>query len=393
MIKDITSNKRTRIYTVLITLTFLFHVFNNLQINESLKIFHLFAAAAIGAGFILSKRASLQTVNVFKMLIAWTAFSSLLSPVESFSMSFIKFLIVVTSVMFITRIPMKGLVYTINCIIPLVLVILYRHYFSEPVYRYQGFYEDPNYFCTTLLALYFYIQLLWIESKRMWIRAALVVEILLIALLVSFSISRTGMACMIVMTLIFFSDVFRKHKVLAVLGGVLFAVVLLGFWGDYVQRAIEGYTVRETENSDTMSSAASLRWEISMRGISYIFSHPLYLLQGIGFGTYSEAGVLEGWHANTSHIDHNTITSCLSEQGLVGFTLLARFFYLLFVRIVRNEYLGQVGIKITCLCTLGVFFMFSTSINQSTYLPFWFIVFTLVSLAEAKPICGIDKKN
>lgn len=369
------------LYISLIGLSLLFHIFNNLQISETIKVFHLFSVAAIVVGLILVKVKN-NIVKSFYMLLIWSLISSVMSPIDNSIMNEIKFLIVAISISFLPLISLRRLVIVINLFIPIALFLLVRQYFEGVTYRYQGFYEDPNYFCTTLLVLFFYIQLLWKSVNKLVIKIVLVLEMVLIFFLVGTSISRTGMACLSIMTIVFWWNVFKNNKGATLFGVLLLSIIGIRYFGNYVYGVIEGYTIRETQNSDTLFNASDLRWEISMRGISYILNHPLYLLQGIGIGTYSQASVLEGWFASTNHIDHNTITSWFSEQGLVGFVLLARFLYLILIRIKSSIYLQDNGLRMICICVFGVFMLFSISINMTNYLPFWFLIFTLISISQ-----------
>lgn len=383
MQKLVNSNeKRSWVYIILITSTLVFHIFNHLYATASLKVFHVFAAAAIVGAFMLERHSD-KLLGVFRWVLVWGFLSTILSPIEVAYFAYVKFLIVALSVYFIAYVPIDRLIKAINIVTPIVLLALVRQYFLEPIYRYQGFYEDPNYFCATLLVLYFFIQLYWKQQERLWVRIGLLVEIALIFFLVTTTISRTGLVCLLLMTLVFWWNLFVKHKFKATLGAILTVFVVYYFYGDYIALALQEYVMRETTNKDTVGSASELRWEISMRGISYLFSHPLFLLQGIGIGTYSSAvKVLSGWHASTHHIDHNTITSWFSEQGLIGLLLLLRFFYLLFLRIKHNVRLKSQGLHILVLCVLSVFLFFSLSINQTDYLPFWFLIFTLANLSK-----------
>lgn len=369
------------LYVILISLALLFHVFNNIQLSDSVKMFHLFSGAAIGVGFFLTKQKD-QIIQAFYMLLIWSLVSCLLSPIDGAFMSEIKFLIVALSVSYIPEIPLKKLILFVNAIIPIALVALVGNYFRVAIYRYEGFYNDPNYFCTTLLVFFFYIQLYWNSSDKKLIKAGLVAEMIIIFFLVGTSISRTGLACLSLSVIVFGWDRFKRNKGATFVGIIIVGVLVYRYFGDYLADLIQGYTIRETQNTDTLSSASDLRWEISMRGISYVFNHPEYLLQGIGIGAYSAASVLDGWHASTQHIDHNTITSWFSEQGLIGLVLLLRFLILLLKEINNSEQLRENGLRFVCVCTLGVFVIFSVSINMTNYLPYWFLLFTLIAVAQ-----------
>ena len=277
----------------------------------------------------------------------------------------------------------------VNCLIPIALIRLLLHYLQSDAgsfYRFQGFYEDPNYLCTTLLVMYFYIQLLWNLLANKWIKIGLIIEILLIFLLVSASISRTGIVCFLLMTVVFWWDVIKKNIKTSVIFIPVFGIVIFVCFHEYIQNALEGYSMRETHRNDSISSASDLRWQISLNGIRFLFSHPSYFFQGIGIGTYSTAtNCIPGWQTSMStrwFIDHNTITGWFSEQGMVGLVLLVRFLYLICKRIVSNMNFKIMHLNTYFVSVFGIFLLFSISINQTNYLPWWFLIFTLISLSK-----------
>ena len=372
-------------FVLLISFAFFFHVFNTLQVSESVKVFHLFAVGAIVPGCFIMGGKSNSTGKVFLLFILWTFFSSLLSPISVSIMAGIKFVIVALSTFFITKIQINTLIRFINYLIPFLLVALIIHYVnSSAVYRYQGFYDDPNYLCTTLLVFLFFILIGWNGTKNTVIRIGLVVEILIITYLVTVSISRTGLLCLFLMLLGFFWDILIQNKLKSILGVLIVLGVVLLYKPDLVEKAVSSYVNRETENVDTISGAADLRWEISKRGLTYVFHHPRYFLFGIGIGSYSSAKELPGWYASTDHMDHNTFTSCLSEQGIIGLLLYLGFLFSLFKRILRNQILHDLKLKRICLVSFFAFLVFSISIYQLNYLPFWFVLMALVNMSAFK---------
>lgn len=146
------------------------------------------------------------------------------------------------------------------------------------------------------------------------------------------------------------------------------------FKPDLVESAVSGYVLRES-NSDNLDNASSLRKEISIRGITFVLTHPLYTLQGIGVGTTAHHEHIEGFVARSAHGDHNTITSSMTEQGIVGFVV----FLMLLWNILKNQwYRPKADIRRNIsLVVFGSIFLFSLSINDMLYLPYWFLMFYL----------------
>lgn len=370
------------VFIILTALSLLFHVFNTLQVTESVKAFHLFAIGAVVIGFFITGKNS-KTCKYLIAFMGWTLFSCLLSPVSVSFRSGIKFLIVLLSAFFITRVPINKLVKVINCVIPLILLgLLVKYYIERPFYRFQGFYDDPNYMCTTLLVALFFVFLMIRDSKSTLLRIGFAGEIVIISFLILRSISRTGLLCLAVMLVGFFWDTIKKNGKLSIVGLLVCIGLVFYFKPDIINDMFSGYIMRETENSDTIDSATGFRWEISMRGINYISYHPRFFMQGIGIGSYSYAYELSDWSAPTRHMDHNTFTSCFSEQGFVGLILYLLFLFYLTRGLLTNPYLKDPSLKRICIVSLSSLLLFSISINQMCYLPFWIALMTLTNISE-----------
>ena len=364
------------------TATLLLHVFNNLQISESIKFFHLGAGVALIFGLPLIKRGTGQIGKIAILFVTTSLFSCIVSPYDQSISVWVKLLIILGATIPIIAIPIKKLVTGVNFIIPIALIALVKEYFAGIYYRYQGFYEDPNYMCTTLLVMFFYLQLMWEMNSKKLIRAFMLIEMVVVLFLVTTSISRTGLICFSIMTIGFFWDNFKRNKFITLVGVV--AVSLATFWAApaLVERALENYTMRETENRDTLDHAADLRKEISMRGVKFVLSNPIYLIQGMGEGATAHASSIPGFHVRTHHGDHNTLTCCFSEQGIVGLSLMLSLYFCLFKRLWKKKGAQFRKLRLISTISLLVFIIFSMSINQMVYLPYWFMIFTLSNLAQ-----------
>lgn len=382
MTKISANNRKSNIYALLITLTLLLHVFNNLQLNESIKFFHLGAGLSLFYALFFLRRRIGKIGKIALAFVTTSFFSCILSPYEQSLSVWIKLCIIIGATLFVITIPIRRLVIGVNIIIPIALIALVKEYFLGVYYRYQGFYEDPNYMCTTLLVLFFYLQLLWEMYRIKIVRIGVLFEMLVLLFLVSTSISRTGLVCFSVMAIGFFWDNFLKNKSLAIIGALSIACLTIYFAPKLVEQALENYTMRETENSDTLGHASDLRKEISMRGVNFVLTHPVYCILGMGEGTTSHAYSVPGFHVRTHHGDHNTITCCFAEQGLVGFLLMMMLYYNIYKRIRGKRGPRLKKIKLISTVSLFIFIIFSMSINQMVYLPFWFMIFTLSNIAQ-----------
>lgn len=376
------NNLKTNIYSLLLTITLLLHIFNNLQISENLKFFHLGAGAALVFALLFIKKKIGKIGKIALLFVVVSLLSCMLSPYGQSINVWIKLCIIIGSTLFIVAIPIRNLVVGVNAIIPIALVALVKEYFAASYYRYQGFYEDPNYMCTTLLVLFFYLQLLWEMCNKKIVRIIALFEMVVLFFLVTTSISRTGLMCFSLMAIGFFWDNFKKNKILTIIGGLSVALATLWLAPSLVERALENYTMRETENSDTLGHASDLRKEISMRGVRFVLNNPTYWILGMGEGATSHASAIPGFHVRTFHGDHNTITCCFSEQGMLGLSLMLLMYFNIFRRLRKKKDPRFQKIKLIGTISLCVFIVFSMSINQMVYLPYWFMIFTLSNLAQ-----------
>lgn len=188
------------------------HVFNDIEIGGGLKLFHAPAAVAFILSFIIgSGKDRIRSLAIF--FIIWTLIGALTSPWDGSFMRAVTFTIILGSVMGVRNVEnQEKLLHWINITLPLPLIALTRYYFTDVWYRYQGFYEDPNYMCTTLIVFLYLILLEFVSVKNKYIKLGLIGEILIILFLVSTTISRTGLVCTGLVLVLSFGISLRKIK-------------------------------------------------------------------------------------------------------------------------------------------------------------------------------------
>ena len=111
-------------------------------------------------------------------------------------------------------------------------------------FRYTGFYNDPNYLCTTLIV---FLTLVLCEFSRIdnkYIKVGLIVEILIIVFLVTTTVSRTGLLCVIVMLAISMWGYLKKHTIPSVIVVSLAIGSFVYTNPKLVENTIESYTTR-----------------------------------------------------------------------------------------------------------------------------------------------------
>ena len=362
------------IYIFSVCLALILHVFNTIKVSESIKLFHIPALFAAFLSLIIILKSKLNLLNRYLIwILILTIISSCISLYSGSLMRGLSFLIVVGSTLGIPYVDKKKLLLVANCLLPIALLGLFIASRAEDVYRFQGFYEDPNYLCTTLL-VFLYIILNNIHHAHGLIRILFIAEILIIVSFVLLTISRTGLVCIVFLLTIAVLHTIKKHYFISFLS-ILVCLIFIQYKNpEIISTAVQAYSGRENEGPDNVNQAAHLRFEISKRGIQFVFQNPKYLLLGIGIGATAHHEEIPGFKASTTHGDHNTITSCFTEQGIVTFALFILVLFHLY-RILyynRNEENGYLS--------FGVFIaisIFSLSINQMLYLPYWFLLLLL----------------
>lgn len=357
--------------SLLFSFSLVFHIFNDTEIYSGIKLFHI---PAIVAFFytIIKFRGRDPVKRVVYVFVFSTFLGSAFSPNISALSSALTFAIVIISSLGISYVDKRKLVITANFIIPIALFFLVRFYYSNVFYRFSGYYNDPNYLCTTLIVFLYLILLGFRYAKYRIAQFLLIVETLFIVLLVGFTVSRTGAICVAILIVGAFWDFLKTHSKYA------FAVIaILSFWVFYTQpteiSTIESSYERRADNNDTFSGASSYRWKLSKNGLIYIVDHPQYILLGIGSGSTAHSSRIPDY-PQSEHGDHNSWTSCLTEHGLIGFFCFANLM-LTIVEKLRRERKRKGRYDFVKIFAFGSAIIFSFSISMMLYLPFWWLIF------------------
>lgn len=363
------------LFVLFSSLSLLFHVFNNLNISEGIKVFHLFALLALVSGIPhIKTNLAIHKRPIF--LIICTFISSFLSRYSgSLSLS-ISFFIIVTSTIGLNKANSQKILLLNNILAPFVIAILLYFVFQFQFYRFQGFYDDPNYLCTTLLVYLYLIIIYFTHNNSRIVRILLIVEMLAIFIIISYTISRTGMLCAILMLFTAFSTFFIKSWKQTILLALLLTPFIIKVIPNVLDTQVDRFEERIYDSNDNAENAADYRRHLSQRGIDYVINHPQMIPFGIGLGALAHNDVLEDFDSSDKHGDHNTFTACFTEQGLFAFLFLISFFLLLFKFVYYRRKTPNGYLK---LMAFLIFLLFGISINQTTYLPFWWMLFYLAN--------------
>lgn len=357
-------------YAWLISLSLILHVFNDLEIGK-LKLFQIPAAFAfIVSPFLGNKTTRIQVYSY--LFILFTFISAILSPYPDSLLNALTFTIILGACIAIPKCSFYKLIKITNFLIPIPLFFLLIELTKNLNYRYIGFYNDPNYLCTTILVFLFIILADINRTKNIIIKVFYIIEIIGIIIIAIATLSRTGLLCIALLVIINSWGTIKKHKIGAIILLIIAIIYFSNNTPQTVSDIIEQIESRES-NPGNFSSASKLRYEISMGGVNYVISHPYRIPFGMGIGAVGHWEFFENY-VNDNHIDHNTLTTCFSGQGLICLIL---YFLILYTTFKTNRRLPRGKLKVLRISAFMVIFIFSLSINQMTYLPFWWLIFLL----------------
>lgn len=266
----------------------------------------------------------------------------------------------------------------------LILLILLAHYFSKPTFRYQGFYNDPNYLVLSLLLLT-YLNLLVLKGKPNLIFTVFIVSNLFLTMFLELlTQSRTGLACLLLLHIVSWWKNIKKRPVMVLLIISAIAAFSFNYMSEHYAKEMDFFVQKfDGRRKDDVESASEQRWKLSEQHLQFISEHPTYALLGLGPGATNSTKI-PGQNKLYANRDHNTFTSAFSEHGLLCFII-----YLLFVaeaimqvkKMVKNDVYGWIRVAFIT-STL----IFSISVWCLNYLPFWMGLFIVMNSTYAKEI-------
>lgn len=363
------------LFAIALALSLSLHVFN-MGGEEGLKPFHF--AAGIASVMTLLYAHKDRQFYLLCLFLLCVGISAIISPVSHTFSGFVNVLIVTLCCYGVSTASISVLLKWLVFLIPVDLMALAFEAVTNPVYRFQGFYNDPNYLCTTLIVFFFLSILAYYRFENYVLRVISIVNIVAIVILVLITLSRTGLACIVLLLAISFASVIKRHLYKGIIILVISAFAINHYATDFVDKEYTLLYERLFERSDNLESAGELRSELSIQNILFIIDNPSYLLFGLGpsatAGNNAQEvpGLIQ--YRKSHHRDHNSWTSCFSEYGFFAFVL---FFSLIFNTVKRVVSMKHSVTKYICVGTCLSIIIFSLSIWQMTYLPFWWGLFLL----------------
>lgn len=339
---------------ILAVLLFLFNL-NSINI-KGIKVFYLIIPFIL-IYFLLKKKINLYLENklffLFVFLSFISAFTGFINNESSLSKdvifeSLILLLIgiiclFVTNVITIRHIEIYS---KISIILSLIFFIDYLKNFDG--YRYQGFFNDPNYFNSSILLLIFF-NIMCFEIINSNIKKNIIFFSNLILIFVSISTaSRSGILGLSIFMVFYILYILTHKGYLHLLKSLIMIIIVTIFIYNFDLMNIKSnfsYLVeRILMKSSNDSGSAMMRFSEARNGLNLMKENPISLILGNGTGVTTNIN----WFSNyvvslISHVTrvHNTYMALLVENGILGlFTFLLTIFtpLILTIKNLKNDY-------------------------------------------------------
>lgn len=252
--------------------------------------------------------------------------------------------------------------------------IIIPHYiltnpFSYGLYRYSGFYGDPNYLAMALNFIIAISYLNWKSTHNVLLKLISLISIIASIPLIVVGISRGGLIGLAFVLLFIFIDLVKYHKKFLFI--TILAVVLLG--GTIAVRfapQIENVVTRFDPNSESDANSSRTRL-YQIQSVYNVFkAHPIYIPFGVGLGNNMKAKTMFPEEYFDQYQVHNTFVKMLFEQGFFAFFLFIILMIKQFNRLWHNSNRIYLGIYLASLAA-------SMTLGCITFMPFWIIFYFL----------------
>lgn len=364
-------DKIQSLYIVAMAVALVAHVFNKVEIGGGLKLFHIPAIIAFFCSIFISDKKDVFFKYILAMSIV-TLISSCFSGYDGSINDAITYIIVAIGCLGLRYCYDERFIIVVNILIPIAIYSLLMLYRSDVYFRYSGYYNDPNYLCTTLIVFLYLIITLIKSVKNRAVIVFAIIELILLLFLITTTVSRAGLFCSIILLLGSFIDVLKNNKIYAIISIII--VVLLLKNNMNIIDTLLSLLEKRADSGDSVDSASTYRLMISMNGLQHLLSHPYLIFTGVGIGATAHSGMIPDYvNHGIMEGDHNTWTSFLSEQGIITFWL----FVIMVFKTFSSMWNWKNDFRIINLISFISIIVFSFSIMQKTYLPFWILFFLL----------------
>ena len=359
------------IYIVLCCLSLVLHLYNKVELIDGIKLFYVTVSLCFFLSFFFCQKISKLEFSLYLFLF-FSFISSLISPFSGSLSIFATLVFLIIAFRGLAIVDGKIILMCMACLTPFVVMSMYYLYFKEPTYRFQGYYNDPNYFTLTLNAFLLANLMASFISKLKIIKMLLLLNALAILPLIMLTLSRTGVVTTLLIILCYFVERYFQAKKMTYF--IVFIIFLSFVCKDFFEKnfstQFENLIARVDGNRESTGNALSYRSRLNEAGLEILKNNPEFIAFGIGIGESANAPVLFPEYTMPHRI-HNTYVSCLVEQGVLAFILFVYILCYIFTNInSRGNYLKYLRIG-----AWGALLMSSYSIWNINYLPFWWLIF------------------
>jgi O-antigen ligase len=355
------------IYSVVITLMLFF--FSN---DENLglgKIFIIPCAFSFILSFFLKNRLSKidKWLLVFFIVTLISVFLYYDSSVPFFERSTVRMIVAFISFKDIKNYKARRFFIPVLIFSPIVIFLHYR--FSDlSLYRYGGFYDDPNYLAVVFEILILICLLSAFYFKSLFVKVLASSCVVSILPLILAGLSRGGAATTVILLLGFAVELFKRNRKLGIV--IVSLVIFLSasfsiFYSDRIGELMGRFQVLEQSN---------LRNQIDTFALKAFLPDKADFIFGIGQSNTSPHNFYKILGKYTIYRVHDTYVSILIEEGILGALV---FFYVLILFV--KKVIKQKNHAILRTCMLISVLINFYSVYCLSFLGFWWIFFYLQS--------------
>lgn len=314
-------------------------------------------------------------LNLYALLTLISVFINPISNEPILSMGVVRFLFGILCFRKIQVVNPKIIVNLLAIISPIIVALHFLIINPFKIYRFAGFYGDPNYLAISFIIIIL-ISILYIEIGTYRIfKISCVFSILGSIVLIILGISRAGIIGLGAFLFFYFLYLIIYKKKIAVfifaLSFILSGTVLT-FFSDNIDNVVYRFSAANPGDK----SAALSRFEEIDSGLNIIRSSPVNLLFGIGLGNTGTAKIDYSFYGYyNKHGIHNSFVKVLIEQGVFSFVLFCYMFFLLY----RKIWKGDSIYKLIFLGFLLAVTIISATVAVTYFLPFFVFLFFLGS--------------
>lgn len=386
--------KIENIYSFFIGLLIFTFTLNNLSIG-SIKMFYLIIPIILSYFIFKYKEIKLYTEN--RIFILFCALSFLTLAIVTFKGDYnitkhiissnLKILcIALICIVMSNIIDFKSIKIFSNISIIITCILSFDFFINFDGYRYQGFFNDPNYFNSAILLLIF-INIIELNNNICNLKKIiLMISIILLTFLQIATASRSGIFGILVFWLFILKYSKDKKGIICLCTylGVIVTVIYICYDANLfnIQHTVKYLIERILMKSNNDYGSAMMRFSEMYNGLNIIAIYPLALFIGIGTGSTTMVKWFSKFAVNDDYITriHNTYVSVLIENGilsLIVFIMLIIFILRLLTKS-KNEY------KYIYFSLLSSQLIMSGFIWTIDFIPFWISIYIICKLSRIK---------